>query len=175
MAFVQKNVNASGRIGPDLIELRERAGWTVAEVSRATKISESLIRALEAEAWSEIPDPIYAERILRSYVTFLGGNETYFLQKYRTLLRAKNTSRKLEELLPRPRQVQGFDLVVGSRLLTVLGFLFFVLLLGGYVYFQAHAISTPPPLAVETPEEGQPLQEPLADVRGTTLPETSVM
>src|SRR5574337_297997 len=135
MAFVLKSVNASGRIGPDLIELRERAGWSVTEVSHATKISESLIRALEAEAWSEIPDPIYAERILRSYVVFLGGNETYFLEKYRALLRAKHASRKLEELLPRPRQIQLFDLVVGPRLLTVLGFVLFVLVLGGYVYF----------------------------------------
>jgi cytoskeletal protein RodZ len=174
MSFTLKSVNPSGRIGSDLVELRERAGWSRAQAAHATKIHESLIRSLEEEAWDQVADPIYTERILRSYVTFLGGNERYFVEKYRTCLEANRLKRSPEELLPRPRRIRRFDLTVGPRLLAVSGFLVFVLLLGGYVYVQARAISTPPPLEILEPADGLRLEEPMVTIRGTTLPESTV-
>lgn len=174
MAFTIKSVNPTGRIGADLEELRIRAGYSRSEASHATKIAESFLRALEEEDWGSIPDPVYSERILKSYVVFLGGNETYFLEKYRECLRGRHSARRPEELLPRPRQVNLSDLIVGSRLLTVAGFVAFVLLLGGYVFIQARAISTPPPLSVSSPEDGLRLEQPLVHVVGKTLAETSV-
>ncbi|MSR85478.1 hypothetical protein EXS71_03550 [Candidatus Uhrbacteria bacterium] len=174
MGFVHKSVNSSGHIGADLIELRERAGWTRQQIAAHTKIDESLIRAWEEEHLGEILDPIYAERLLRVYVNFLHGQENYFIQKYRSCLREHHLERKPEELLPRPRYIRGFDLATLSRTLTIGGFILFALLLGGYVYFQVRTIGTPPPLQVDQPLDESRVPQPNIQVSGKTASESSV-
>ena len=175
MSFTQKSINASGDLGADLRELRERAGLSLGEVAKHTKIAESTVRGWEEGRWDEVEDPRYMERMLRSYVAFLGGLEPYFINKFREGLRAREVrSRQPEDLMPRPRQVKLFDLTVTSRLLTVAGFLFFVSLLGGYIYLQARTISAPPPLELFEPTEGLRIDNSIVHVRGKTLPESSV-
>ncbi len=174
MAFVHKSVNPTGRIGRDLTELRERAGFTRAAIAERTKIADSLIRAWEEEAWEGIDDVVYTERILRAYVAYLGGSVSYFLQKYREGLRAHSFERRAEELLPRTRKIRRWDLTVVSRLITWAAFSLFVVGLGLYVYTQVRAISAPPPLVVSEPEDGLRVEVPAVRVRGKTLPESSV-
>jgi hypothetical protein len=169
MAFVRKSVNPSERIGPDLIELRERVHLTLTEAARLTRITGSLLLTFEEDRWEDIDDPAYMERVLRSYVEFLGGNTAYILLKYRELMKGhERMARKPEEYLPRTRSVKPMDLVVSSRLLTVSAFVIFVLALSGYVWGQAFAISTPPLLEVQEPKEGARLEEPVVRVQGQT-------
>jgi len=174
MAFLSKTLNATTHLGADLRDLRERAGWSVAQLSHHTKITESFLRALEEEHWEEISDPIYTERILRSLVATLGGQENYFLFKYRACLGERRGERKTEELLPRQKKVRRLDLTVGSRVLAVIGFVVFVLLLGGYVFWQVRAISSPPPLTIDEPAEGAQMSEPRVRVAGHTASEAAV-
>lgn len=172
MAFVRKTVNPSERVGPDLIELRERAHLTLAEAARLTRITGSLLLTFEEDRWDDIDDPAYMERVLRSYVEFLGGNASYILLKYRELMKThERMARKPEEYLPRTRSVKAMDLVVSSRLVTVLAFGAFVLALTGYVWGQALAISTPPLLELDEPKEAARLEEPVVRVQGRTNPE----
>lgn len=172
MAFLRKSVNPSERIGPDLVELRERTQLTLTEASRRTRITGSLLAVFEEDRWDQIEDPVYMERILRSYVEFLGGNTVYILAKYRELMKDhENIKRKPEEYLPRTRSVKRMDLIVSSRLLTVSAFLIFVLALVGYVWGQASAISTPPLLEVNSPADSARLEEPVVRVQGRTNPE----
>lgn len=174
MGFVHKSVNPAARIGADLAELRTRAGYTRQQASAYSKIPEFMIRALEEEAWEEISDPVYAERIVRSYVRALGGNEAYFLHKYREHLTERKQKRTLQDVLPRPSRVRLRDLFVSSRYIALAGFLLFAVALGGYVYLQVRGISLAPPLVIETPQDGQRLDSPHVEVRGTTLPESAV-
>ena len=174
MAFVHKSINPSGRIGADLVELRTRAGYSRAEAAASSKIPEFLIRSLEQEAWEEIPDPIYAERIVRSYVRAMGGNEAYFLHKYREHLAERNHTRNKEDVLPRPSRVRLRDLFVSSRYIALGGFLLFAVALGGYVYFQVRNISAAPLLTLVSPQDGEQLNSPHLEVRGATLAESAV-
>ncbi len=173
MTFVLKTVNPSNHIGPDIVELRERLGWSRAQASCYSKLTESLLTALETEAWEDVGDAVYTERLLRSYVKLLGGNENYFVQKYRQCVGQK-MQRPKADALPRPCRVRGKDLAVSSRVLTLAGFLLFVVVLGGYVFSQARAISAAPPITVDSPSEGARLDQPSVEVRGKTLPESSV-
>ncbi|HEU0051097.1 MAG TPA: helix-turn-helix domain-containing protein [Patescibacteria group bacterium] len=175
MSFVFKRVNSSDHIGPDLIELRERVGWDRKEASRQTRLTESFISALENESWDEIGDPWYAERMMRAYVKFLGGNENYFLQKFRHCLgedRLKPAPKN--QRLIRPIRVRLLDMAVGSRILAVAGFILFVGVLGAYVYREARQISAPPPISIDEPAEGIRLTEPKVTIKGKTVPEASV-
>jgi len=174
MAFVSKRLNAVGRLGPDLVELRERVGLSLEEAAQRTKVAPSIIKALETETWSDLPDQVYAERLLRSYVSFFGTNESYYLHKFREAREAASVTRDTSVLLPRPMKLGPFELAVTPRLLAAAGFILFTFGLGGYVYAQARAMSVAPPLTIESPTDGSHVQDPGIVVRGHTLPGSSV-
>lgn len=174
MAFIQKSVNTTGRIGQDLIEWRERAGLSRAQAAATTKINESLIRLWEEERWSEVEDPVYTERMLRAYVSFLGGSVPYMVQKYHEGIEAERFERRTEDLLPRTRKIHLTDFLVGYKLVAAAGFMCFALGLGGYVFYQAHRISRPPSLEVQAPTDGARLEAPTVVVRGRTDPDAGV-
>lgn len=170
MAFVLKRVNGTGKLGPDLIELRERAGLTLEQAARVAKLTPSFLRALEDEDWSGLPDPVYAEKLLKSYVSSFGVNESYYLHKFREGLRSREIERDPADFLPRPVKLGRTALVVTPRIIAALGFLCFVFLLGGYVYAQARAMSLPPVLEIHAPEDALRIDDPHVIVQGVTLP-----
>lgn len=174
MGFVTKRLNAPGRLGPDLIELRERVGLTVAEAAQRTKVAPSVLKAFEEEDWADLPDPVYAERLLKSYVSFFGANESYYLHKFREGLEAREIVRDRATLLPRPMRIGAHEMAVTPRILAAVGFMCFAFLLGGYVYAQARAMSVAPPLEILSPADGEKVENPLVVVKGKTLPGSSV-
>ncbi len=169
MAFVLKRINGTGKLGPDLIELRERAQLTLEQAARVAKLTPSFLRALENEEWNDLPDPIYAEKLLKSYVSFFGVNESYYLHKFREGLRSREIQRNPSDFLPRPVKIGATALVVTPRIIAAIGFLCFVLLLGGYVYAQARAMSLPPELTIESPIDGLRIDDPHVVIKGQTL------
>jgi transcriptional regulator with XRE-family HTH domain len=170
MAFVLKRVNGTGKLGPDLVELRERAGLSIDQAAKLAKLTPSFLRALENEDWSELPDPVYAEKLLKSYVSFFGVNESYYLHKFREGLRTREIERNPADFLPRPVRLGATALVVTPRIIAAAGFLCFVFLLGGYVYAQARAMSVAPDLEILSPADGTRVDDPHVTVEGHTLP-----
>ena len=62
----------SGRVATILREAREARGLTVSDASKATRIWERYLQALEANApLQEFPAPVYARSFLRAYAEFL--------------------------------------------------------------------------------------------------------
>lgn len=58
-------------IGEALRSTRERRGLSIDEVARETRISPRFLEALEAEAFDELPAPVYVRGFLRSYANYL--------------------------------------------------------------------------------------------------------
>ncbi len=174
MAFVFKRVNTGGCLGPDLVDLRESLKLSVDEAAHCTKIAPSVIRAFETENWRELPDQVYAERLLKSYVSYFGANDSYYLHKFREALDAREIVRDTSELLPRPMRLGAFEMIVTPRFLAAAAFLLFTFGLGGYVYSQARAMSVAPPLTIESPADGLRVENSSIVVSGRTLPGSSV-
>lgn len=174
MGFVMKRVNGSEALGPDLRELRERGGLTIEAAARLSKLTPAFIRALEAERWEDLPDPAYVERLLRSYVARFGVNESYYLHKYREGLKRRDIEKNPADFLPRPIRLSVGSMLVAPRLLAAAGFFVFAGLLGGYVYLQASAMSTPPEVELLAPEDGLKLTGPVLRVAGKTAVGASV-
>jgi len=169
MAFVLKRVNSSGKLGPDLIELRERSGLTLEQSARLAKLTPSFLRALENEEWADLPDPVYTEKLLKSYVYGFGVNESYYLHKFREGLRMREIKRNPADFLPRPVKINRTALVVTPRIIAALGFLCFVFFLGGYVYIQARSMSVPPSLIIISPVDALRVEDPYVNVEGQTI------
>jgi transcriptional regulator with XRE-family HTH domain len=169
MPFFQKKVTTGERgFGEELKELRELRGVSREDLSRQTGIHALLIQAFEEERLAELADPAYDERHVRRLVQVLEGREAYFLEKYRKLLQQRGIADR-EDVLLRPR-VRRRDFFVTSHAMVFAGFLCLVLLIAGYVVWQARAVSSPPPLRVSSPAEGQRLLEAKAVIDGTTEP-----
>lgn len=72
-------------IGDYLKQMREQRGLTVEEVSSQTRISLRMLRALEANDFSQIPSEVFARGFVRSYALYLGLNEGDVFRKFREL------------------------------------------------------------------------------------------
>lgn len=169
MAFVLKRVNNSGKLGPDLIELRERSNLTLEQAAQIAKLTPSFLRAIENEEWSDLPDPVYTEKLLKSYVSGFGVNESYYLHKFREGLKMREIKRNPADFLPRPVKINRSALIVTPRIIAALGFVCFVMLLGGYVYAQARSMSIPPTLSITSPEDALRVEDPYVKVEGQTV------
>jgi hypothetical protein len=174
MGFIQKKINPTPHVGVDLIELREQAGLSRADVAARTKIPEFLIRALEEEWWEEIQDPVYFENMFRAYVEFLGGKKGYFLAKYRECVKKYYASRRPDACLPRAYGFKSLDFAVGYRLLIWVGIAAIVLAVFGFMYTRLRVMTAPPLLLIDAPVDGQTIEVPQIEVRGITAPEASV-
>lgn len=173
MGFIQKSINPGGGLGHDLRELRTKAGLSLAEAAKLSKVSEGSIRALEEERWSEIHDPLYFENVFRTYLSLYSIQHNYYLEKYRTSLNIKTRERTKQELLPHER-VRWSDFTVWSRVFAVAMLFVFAGAIAGYVLYQVRAVTAPPSLLVETPKEGERLARPVAEIQGKTESDASV-
>lgn len=168
MAFMQRQMGIEGSFGPTLRELREQRGVSREELSEQTKIHISVITTLEEERISDLADPQYAERHVRSIVLALDGRLAYFLPKYRQLLTEKRASTS-DTFSVRPK-VRRRDLVVVTRYVALGGFLLLVSLFAAYLIWQGRLIQDAPPLLISSPAQDEALTEPSVRVAGTTAP-----
>lgn len=71
------------QIGTVLAQARERAGLDLREVESQTKIRIKYLRALEDEAWDDLPSGAYAKGFLRTYGELLGLDGEAIVDEYR--------------------------------------------------------------------------------------------
>ncbi len=174
MPFTIKRVHLSGSLGDDLRELRERAGLTVEQAARQTKVVPSTIRAWEQGSWSSFgPEVAYLERMLMGYVRAFGGRESFYLSKFHQELVALNV-KPVKAQIQEMRPFHGLDLFLTARARVALFLCLFVSSLGFYVVAQARSLAAPPPLEIFSPQDGQRLDGPIVQVRGRTSPEATV-
>ena len=69
-------------VGSALRRAREIRGITVDEAARDTKLRAEQLRALEAESFDDLGDPVYARAMLRTYAQYLGLKPERVLSVY---------------------------------------------------------------------------------------------
>ncbi len=88
-------------IGETLAQARQQAGLTVTQVSRQTRIRETIIRKIEQDDYSECGGDFYARGHLRAIAKAVGTDSGPLIQEYDTRFRAPGAigTVSLEELL----------------------------------------------------------------------------
>jgi cytoskeletal protein RodZ len=90
----QELPKASG-VGALLREERRNRSLDFPQVARMTRLREPFLRAIEKEAWDELPAPVFVRGFVRSYARALGLDEQRVLALY-------DQARPLEPSVPRP-------------------------------------------------------------------------
>jgi cytoskeleton protein RodZ len=68
--------------GISLKRERELRGVSLAEISRATKISVRLLEAIEKDRFDILPEGVFRKSFIKSYAKYLGMNEEQILHEY---------------------------------------------------------------------------------------------
>lgn len=75
-------------IGKALAEARQRAGLTVAEVSRQTRLRETIIRGIESDDYSACGGDFHARGHIRSIARVVGADPVPLIREYDSTRRA---------------------------------------------------------------------------------------
>lgn len=115
---------ARGKFGEHLKRERELREVSLDELSKATRISNRFLQALENEDWGKLPGGVFGHGFVRSIARYLGLSEEALLGEY-DLARAEKApaaAPKAEEPIPSPPKWIPAAVAVGGLLLLVLFF-----------------------------------------------------
>lgn len=159
-------------IGQEFAEERKRKDLTIADVSKATKIKEEFLYAIEKGDFKALPSSAYAYGFVRNYAKFLGLP----VEKSLALYRREFDEKKNIEVLPRgfsnPKEYVPPKYRFG-RSAALLAFLFVVV--AGFLVFQYRAAVFNPSLHIDFPKENQNINSLVVQVRGKTDPASTLL
>ncbi len=152
-------------IGQEFAEERKIQGKTIEEVSKATKIKEEFLRAIEKGDFKALPSPTYSYGFVRNYAKYLGLPVEKSLAIYRREYDVKKNVEVLPKGFSNPKEYTPPKFRLG-RSIAVLS-VFFVLI-AGFLVFQYRAAVFNPGLSIDSPKENETLKSLVVDVRGKT-------
>src|SRR5215470_18584029 len=95
---------AKGTFGERLKRERELREISVDELTKATRISQRFLEALENEDWAKLPGGVFGRAFVRTIARYLGLDEESFLAEYDAARGdlSQDGSAKPEERIPSP-------------------------------------------------------------------------
>jgi cytoskeleton protein RodZ len=104
--MIEKEVDIVS-VGDQLRSCREKMNITLTEISSQLHLDSRVIRAIEDDDYSALPDPMYVRGYIRGYCKLLGQNPDEFLELFK-----KNVNRDDPEIIPEikyPTQTSSSD------------------------------------------------------------------
>lgn len=151
--------------GARLLEERVRKGYTLEEVSKATKIRSSFLTYIEEGEYKKLPSGTYAHGFVRNYAKFLGLPEHELL----ALFKREYDEEKFQKVLPEGLlRKDDFPLwkIKFARTFKILILVFIALVV--YIIFQYRAAIFNPMLNVSNPSENSIILSQTVTVVGKT-------
>lgn len=158
-------------VGERLCEERVKKGYTLEEVSKATKIRVSFLAAIEKGEYKKLPSSTYVHGFVRNYARFLELPEYEIL----ALFKREYDEEKFLKVLPEGL-VGNNDFVLSkfkiTQTLKILPLIFIVLL--AYIIFQYRSAIFNPSLSIAMPSENSIISSQTVTVVGKTDRDSAV-
>lgn len=159
------------RVGEKLSQERIRLGYTLEEVSKATKIRLSFLSAIEKGEYEKLPSSTYAYGFVRNYAKFLGLPEHETLAIFKREYAEDNYQKVLPEGMAKNADFSLSKFKI-TQTLKVISLIFAVLL--AYIIFQYRSAIFNPALSVSYPKENSVISSQTITVTGRTDPNATV-
>ncbi len=129
-------------IGEYLKEEREKKNITIEQISRDTKISKSVLYAIESESFEDLPGGFFNIGILRTYAKYIGVDDKKVVSEYKK--RYENTPEKpfLKEIT---KERIGLHL---NKKILIIAFLLIILIFAMFWFFGSSGISNKDVIAI---------------------------
>jgi cytoskeletal protein RodZ len=157
-------------VGEKLSEERLRKGYSLEEVSKATKIRTSFLQAIERGEYKKLPSGTYAYGFVRNYAKFLDLPE----QKIVAIFKREYEEEKFLKVLPEGLTKDDFP-SSGFRIghiFKIFPLVFIALII--YILFQYRAAIFNPSISVSSPKENSVITSKEITVVGKTDPNVTV-
>jgi cytoskeleton protein RodZ len=118
----------TARIGAELRQVRERAGWALGDVAAQLRIRLPYLEAIELGDLKALPGPAYEVGFIRAYAQVLGLDGDEILRRFRAEGAGKASNPELRFLAPVPdRAVPTGAIVLLGGVILLLGYGFWFL------------------------------------------------
>lgn len=153
------------RLGQRLYEERVKKGFSLEEVSRATKIRSNFLHAIEKGEYGQLPSTAYAKGFVRNYAEFLGLPKKDMLALFRREFDEEQVFKVLPEGMARKEEFPLRGIRLQQAIIVSIVSLFLIVT---YLFFQYRFAFINPPLDVTSPKEGAVFSKPEIPVVGKT-------
>lgn len=157
-------------VGEILKEERLRKNLTLGQVEKAIKIRASFLESIEQGNYHRLPSHTYVRGFVKNYCEYLGLPKESVIPRLRRELDERNV-----RILPKRADVET-KLPFSKIRITGISLLVFslIILLLSYLAFQYRSFVSTPTLAVNSPQEGQVIEDSAVTITGKTDPDASV-
>jgi cytoskeletal protein RodZ len=159
-------------IGQEFAKERKKQNLSLAEVSKATKIKEEFLYAIEVGDFKALPSSAYAHGFVSNYAKFLGLPVEKSLAIYRREFDEKKNVDVLPKGFSNPDEYTPPKYRFG-RTALVIGFIF--AFVGGFLFYQYRSAIFNPSIEIETPKEGESISSLTLIVTGKTDPASTLL
>lgn len=153
------------KVSETLKEEREKKGFTLLEIAKATKIKKGFLEAIEEGRLNDLPSESYALGFIKNYAEYLLLSPDKITALFR-----REYKREHQEILPGFRQdnkkFPQKNFLSSKSLLIILSLLVFFV----YMFYQFSPLFFSPYLAISRPKNGEEFSDSVISVLGKTDP-----
>lgn len=160
------------KVGQRLSEERLKRGFTLFDVSDATKIREEFLEFIEKSDYKKLPSAAYVKGFIGSYAKFLSIPEKEILSLF------KREFDEEKELKVLPEGLAGKkDIPIHKSKIKQAAFFVIVIILAlfGYIAFQYRYAVISPPLKIIVPIEDSVVSASTITISGKTDPNSTIL
>lgn len=158
-------------VGLRLQQERQRRGYSVDEVAKATKIRSKFLIALEKGDYKKLPSSAYIQGFIKNYAEFLELPQRETLALFRREFDEREFIGVLPESFANPNKPALSGLRFHSTTLLIIAGLIF---LGAFIFFEYRSAFLSPDLTISFPAENAKIGTQLVTVTGKSDPNTTV-
>jgi cytoskeletal protein RodZ len=172
MVFVMRKLDRVPQtLGEKLRALRRGQAVTLDLMEQETHIQRRYLEALEWGQYQNLPEPLYTRNFIRAYARVLNADANYFIELYEEEVGRCDLVDHLR--LPRQR-VRGGKFFVWSKVWKFGALGLVALSFFGYLGWQITAITAPPRVVLNNPEDSSITYNAIINVTGQVDDETNV-
>jgi transcriptional regulator with XRE-family HTH domain len=168
MIEVNKKKVGIKTLGERLREIREKAGVSIDEIAKVTKINKKYLKLIEADDYERLPSDVYVKGFLRGYSNFLGLESKDVLKIYKKErgIQANSKKPKIQDFkrkkVKAPIVILPFKVVV-----SILTGIFFIGIIW-YFYIETGKFSEDPRLLISKPLSNVIVKDNFTEIIGVT-------
>jgi len=165
--FSKKNIEIK-TLGERLRDIREKAGVSIDEIAKVTKVNKKYLECIEIDNYDDLPSDVYVKGFLRSYSNFLGIDAKDVLRIYKKERGIQVNIAKPKIQDSKKKKIKIPTVILPARMLFSIFAGIFFITIAWYFYIETGKFSEVPRLLLSNPVNNVIIRENSTEVVGVT-------
>jgi len=139
------------RLGQRLHQKRLQRKQSLEEIAQELKIKPTFLGAIERGEYNKLPSPAYAQGFVMNYASYLGLSKAEITALFKREFDEKKAMKVLPDSMVKTKEFPIQRMHIQQ---SVLVFIFFFVVILGYLFFQYREAFLPPSLSITSPQSG---------------------